>query len=143
MAALQAFEQGHPLLQGSQAFRVALEGRPIAIQVAGQILQGHQTLRAGMAQGLQSTVQGFHLGQLLLTGRQVIQHRRRLVGPFQKAANQGGHPLLEAHPMGQAVFFGLESRPLLGILQLGRLQIGQHLLLLRALGLELVSLASG
>ena len=130
MAALQAFEQGHPLLQGSQAFRVALEGIPIAIQVAGQILQGHQAIAAGLPQGLQGGVQGFHLEQLLLTGRQVIQHRRRLVGSFQKAANQGGHPFLEAHPMGQAVFFGLESRPLLGILQLGRLQIGQHLLLL-------------
>ena len=92
---------------------------------------------------MQGAVQAFHLGQLLLTGRQVIQHRRRLVGSFLQAAYQGGHPLLEAHPMGQAIFFGLEPLALLGILQLGRLQSGQHLLLLRALGLELIPLAAG
>ena len=49
MAALQAFEQGHPLLQGRQAFRVTLQRCPIAIQVAGQILQGHQAIAAGLA----------------------------------------------------------------------------------------------
>ena len=45
--------------------------------------------------------------------------------------------------MGQAIFFSLQSHALLGILQLGRLQSGQHLVLFRPLGLELIPLAAG
>ena len=63
----------------------------------------------------------------------MIEHRWRLLCTLQQAAQQNHHPLLQPHPMGEAVFLVLELLTLLRILQLGRLQVGQQLLLGSAL----------
>ena len=39
MAALEGLELGHPLLQGPEAFGIAVEGGAVAIKVAGQLLE--------------------------------------------------------------------------------------------------------
>ena len=74
-------------------------------------------------------IEAGHGLQLLVTGRQVIQHRRGPLGALHQPADEGHHPLLQAHPMGQPVLLGLEALPFQGILEGRGLQIRQQLLL--------------
>ena len=138
VAAFQGFELGHALLQGRQALGITLQAGAIAIEITDQILQTGQTITAALAQRLHGAIKRLHLAQLLLTGGQMVEHRRRLVGPLEQTAHQGHHPFLQPHPMGQAVFLSRQPLALEGILQLGRLKIGQQLLQLGPLGLPLI-----
>ncbi len=129
MAALQGLEQGHALLQQGQAVGVALQQGAVAVEVAGQILQPGEGVGAGPVQGHHIGVEAGHGLQLLVAGRQVIQHRRGGLGPLHQPADQGHHPLLEPHRVGQPVLVALEPLALGGILQRRGLQLRQQLLL--------------
>ena len=59
----------------------------------------------------------------------MIQHRRRPLRSFHQPAEQGHHPLLQPHSVGQTILVDLKALALLGILQGRRLQILQQLLL--------------
>ena len=143
MAALQGLELGDALLQLPQALRITLQGGAITIQLPGQVLELGQAVAAALQQRRQRRIQLLHGGQLPLTGSHMIQRRRRLLGPLHQPPDQRHDPLLQAHPMGEAVFLRLQPLPLIRVLQLGRLQIGQHLLLALPFLLQLLPIGLG
>ncbi len=143
VAALQGLELGHPLLQQGQALRVALQQGAVAIQIPGQILQPGQGVGAGPVQGHHTGVEDGHGLQLLVTGRQVIQHRRGGLGPFHQPADEGHHPLLQPHRVGQPVLLALEPLALVGVLEGGGLQLRQQLLLAVPLQGEALPVGAG
>ena len=143
MAALQRLELGDALLQVPQAVGIAVEGGAVAVELAGQVLELGEPIAAAGAELRHGGIQLLHGGQFALAGRQMIEHRGRFIGPLHQPTDQRHHPLLQAHPMGQAVFLGLQQLPLGGILQLGRLQIRQQLLLPLPLLLQLLPVGLG
>ena len=72
----------------------------------------------------------------MVAGGEVIEHRRRRLGPLHQPAQKLRHPLLEAHAVGEAVLVGLEPLALERIVQSRRLQIFEPLLLLQPLALK-------
>ena len=59
VAPLQGLELGHPLLQKAQAVGIAIQGCPVAIQLAAQALELNQGLAGATAQGGQGAIQLF------------------------------------------------------------------------------------
>ena len=143
MAAFQGLELSDALLQLGQAVGIAFQAGAVAIEITGQILQLGQAITAAGSQGGHGRIQLLHLGQLRLAGCQVIEHRRCLVGPLLQPADQGHHPLLQAHAMGQAVLLRLQALPLGRILQPGGLEILEQLLLAGPLLLQLLPVGLG
>lgn len=143
VAALQGLELGHALLQQGQALRVALQQRAVAIQIPGQVLQPGQGVSAGPVQDHHAGVEGGHGLQLLVAGRQVIQHRRGGLGPFHQSADQGHHALLQPHRMGQPVLLPLEPLAFSGILERRGLQLRQQVLLAVPLQGEALPVSAG
>ena len=136
MAPFEGLELGHALLQAGQAFGIAVEGGAVAIELAGQILKGFEASDAGLAQAINAGIEAGHGLQFVVAGGEVVEHRRRRLGPLHQPAQQLGHPLLEAHAVGEAVLVGLQPLAFERIIQGRRLQIFQPLLLLQSLPLK-------
>ena len=123
-------------MQLPQAVWIALQARAVAIELTNEVLKLREAIAKARVQRRHAAIELLHLGQLRLTSSQVVQDRWGLLRAVHQPSHQGHHPFLETHPMGETVLFVLQAAALRWILQLGRLQVIQELLLPLQVGLQ-------
>ena len=123
-------------MQLPQAVWIALQARAVAIELTNEVLKLREAVAKTGVQRRHAAIELLHLGQLRLAGGQVIQHRWGFLRAIHQPSHQGHHPFLETHPMGKPVLFVLQTTALRWVLQLGRLQVIQQLLLPLQVGLQ-------
>ena len=72
----------------------------------------------------------------------MVENGGRLLRPLHQATQQGHHPFLQPHAMGEAIFLRQQLLALLGVLELGCLQVCQCLFLQGPLLLNLVKVSA-